>query len=127
GGRHASAPALEGRKALDSEARAPSRLLEQRDIALAPVSEAEVGPDADRPRMERLDQHPLDEVLRRELAEGAVEGEHYGGGQAASREELELLVVAHQGRGALLRRHDAQRVAVEGEGGRHERVAPRVL
>ena len=50
--------------------------LEQLDVALRPVAEAEVLPHRDLDRAELPDEHVVDELLRRLGGEGAVERDH---------------------------------------------------
>ncbi len=53
-----------------------AHLLEQADVAVAPVPEVEVGADDDEAGTEPPDEHVAHEVLGRLLAAGLVEGEH---------------------------------------------------
>ena len=100
-----------------------AHFLQQLDRALPPAPETEIRTHVHHLRAERSDEDVLHENLRRLLAEGAIEREHDGDVNAELLEQFELLPVAHERGGARIGREDAQRIAVEREHGRHERIA----
>ena len=67
--------------------------LQQRDVAVAPVAEVEVGADHHEPRAEHAGEHLAHEVFGRLLAARLVEREHEAlVDRAGGLEQLELLV-----------------------------------
>jgi hypothetical protein len=67
-------------------------LLEQLDVALAVAAEVEVLPHHDDLHGERLDEHPVDELVGELLGLGDVERQHDGGVDAGGGEQLQALV-----------------------------------
>ena len=71
-------------------------------------------PTSTRAGAEAVDEHPAHEVLGALRGEGLVEGDQQGRVDAGLAQQLELLLVAHERRRALLGIQQGQRVAVEG-------------
>lgn len=97
--------------------------LQQRRIARTPSPEAEVAPDEDRGRVQRIDEDVADEVLGGQRGERAIEGEHQRRVEVKLAEQLDLALGRDDVLGAQLGPEHFERVAVEGD--RHGSCADR--
>ena len=88
-------------------------VLQQRDVAATAVAEVEVLADDDSPCVEAVDEHLLDEVLRRLRGTPFVEGEHDRVVDAGCLDALESLLEVGEQRRRRLRPHDRGGVTVE--------------
>ena len=96
------------------EAEVLAHLLEQRDVAAAPVPEVEVGADHDDPGPQQPDEHLAHELLGGLVAALLVEAQHAHDVEQRERfEQLELLVERGQQLRRGLRPHDLGRMPVE--------------
>ena len=89
--------------------------LEQADVALAVAAEVEVLADDDDLHGEAVDEHPLDERLRRLLGLDLVEVQHHGAVEPGRGQQLQALLRRRQQLRRRLRPDDRGRVAVERE------------
>jgi len=88
---------------------------QKRDIAGALRAEAKILADQEPPRLEPLRQHLLDEGIRRQRRERAVEPLNVGALHAVRREQLDLLAQRRQARGRGPRGEEFAWVGLEGE------------
>ena len=98
---------------LDDEVVVVAVRIEQAHVAVAVAAEVEVLPDHDHLDGEPLDEHPLDERLRRLLRLDLVEAQHHGPVETGRGEQLEALLERRQQRRRRLRAHHRGGVPVE--------------
>ncbi len=104
---------------VDDEVVGEAVVLEQTDVAVAVAAEVEVLADDDRPHGQPLDEHALDERLRRLLRLRLVEAQDHGGVEPGGGQQLEALVGRRQQLRCRLGTHDRGGVTVERQHDRH--------
>ena len=109
---------VDRRHRLDRER--PRAAAQQREVAGARAAEAEVRADQQPAHAEPLDQHVLDEGLRLERRERAVEARDDHARDAEHAHHVELAAQAREPRGRVRRREELARMRIEGEHGRLE-------